>query len=317
MELLNPPTFRPKSAKQLSPGAAWRRRIVWTQRARHLTQGIFVGLILYSSLLHQRATEDGTTASIDALCPFGGIETLWRTLSTGQYIPKTHQSNVILLIALAIATFIAGGAFCGWVCPFGAVQDFLTSVRRKLRLPEIRVPSRLDRILRYGRYLVLGLILYQTIITVKLWFADFDPYRTLFGLGWLFEFNPVVEGTAYVTTVVVLVLSLFVERAWCRYACPLGGAISLLGKFSLLRIRRTDMACKGCSLCERPCPVKLPVATATVISSDCIGCLACVDTCPRHDALNVKLAPVWLDFIRAIRQRFLHTKTAKEVSHAR
>jgi ferredoxin len=69
----------------------------------------------------------------------------------------------------------------------------------------------------------------------------------------------------------------------------------LLGKFSLLRIRRTDTACKGCSLCERPCPVKLPVATATVISSDCIGCLACVDTCPRHDALSVKLAPAWLD----------------------
>lgn len=116
------------------------------------------------------------------------------------------------------------------------------------------------------------------------------------------------------TTVVVLVLSLFVERAWCRYACPLGGAISLLGKFCLLRIRRTDSACKGCSLCERPCPVKLPVATATVISSDCIGCLACVDTCPRHDALGVKLAPVWLDFMRSTGRRLL--RNTKEVFHA-
>jgi polyferredoxin len=161
---------------------------------------------------------------------------------------------------------------------------------------------------------VLGLILYQTIVAVKLWFADFDPYRTLFGLNWLFEFNPVVEGTAYVITVLVLILSLFVERAWCRYACPLGGAISLIGKFSLFRIRRTESACKGCSLCERPCPVKLPVATATVISSNCIGCLACVDTCPRHDALNLKLAPVWLDVIPALRQRRLNAQ--KEVSHA-
>jgi ferredoxin len=60
--------------------------------------------------------------------------------------------------------------------------------------------------------------------------------------------------------------------------------------------------------------VKLPVATATVISSNCIGCLACVDTCPRHDALNLKLAPVWLDVIPALRQRRLNAQ--KEVSHA-
>ena len=314
MEMLHSPTIRPKPVKKSTPAAAWRKRIAWTQRIRHISQGIFVGLILYSSVLHHFSTTDGTTASIDALCPFGGIETVWQTLTTGQYVPKTHQSNVIMLIALVLGTLVAGGAFCGWVCPFGAVQDFLTWIRRKLHLPQIQVPARLDSILRYGRYLVLGLILYQTIVMVKLWFADVDPYRTLFGLTWLFEFNPAVEGLAYVITVVVLILSLFVERAWCRYACPLGGAISLLGKFSLLRIRRTESACKGCSLCERSCPVNLPVATATVISSNCIGCMACVDTCPRHDALSLKLAPVWLDFIPAIRRRLANSK--KEVSHA-
>ncbi len=300
--------------KLSKPAASWRKQIAWTQRMRHLSQGIFVGLILYTSLLHNLAVEDGTTASIDALCPFGGIETLWQAASTGQYIPKTHQSNVILLLALALGTFLAGGVFCGWVCPFGAVQDFLAWVRRKLHLPQITVPERLDRILRYGRYLMLGLILYQTIIVVKLWFADFDPYRTLFGLSWLFDFNPTVEGIAYITTIAVLVASLFVERAWCRYACPLGGAISLMGRFSLLRIRRSEEGCKGCSLCERPCPVKLPVATASVISSDCIGCLACVDTCPRHGALEVKLAPTWLDTLNRLRTRI--TKRTEKVSHA-
>ncbi|MEP7284822.1 MAG: 4Fe-4S binding protein [Chloroflexota bacterium] len=168
METLQPPTIRLKPIKQPTPTVAWRNRIVWTQRIRHITQGIFVALILYSSVIHHFATDDGTTAPIDALCPFGGLETLWRALSTGQYVPKTHQSNVILLIALVLGTLVAGGAFCGWVCPFGAVQDFLTWVRRKLHLPEIQVPARLDRILCYGRYLVLGLILYQTIVAVKL-----------------------------------------------------------------------------------------------------------------------------------------------------
>lgn len=285
--------------KPLSPALRYRRRIVWTQRARRISQLAFAAFIVYSSVAHQLATEDGARASLDALCPFGGLETAWRFLSTGgQYVPKTHASNLILLGGLLAATLIAGSAFCGWVCPFGFVQDLLTHLRRRLHLPAIQVPRRLDRILRYGRYVMLGLILYQTIVSVKLWFAAIDPYRTLFGLDWLFEFQPAVAWAAYLSLAITLVSSLFVERAWCRYACPLGGALSLVGKFSLLRIRRSEAGCKGCSICARPCPVKLPVDTAKVISSDCIGCLECVDTCPRPGALEVKLAPVWLDPFR-------------------
>jgi NapH/MauN family ferredoxin-type protein len=305
----------PPAPKRQSPAAsAYRSRIVRTQRIRHLTQFIFAGLIIYTSILHHLATTDGSTASIDALCPFGGLETAWKYLSSaGQFVPKTHQSNLVLLAGLLLGTLIAGGAFCGWICPFGAVQDLLTAIRRKLHIREIQVPARLDRVLRYGRYIVLATILYQTILTVKLWFASYDPYRTLFGLDWLFAFNPAVEGTAYVITISVLVASLFVERAWCRYACPLGGAISLVSKFSLLRIRRSESACKSCALCTRPCSVKLPVATARIMSSDCIGCLACVDTCPRQDTLDVKLAPAWIDVLQSLRKQ--PARQQVEVSH--
>ncbi len=157
----------------LPPAAARRRRMAWTQRLRHLIQFAFGAFIIITSLTHNLAVEDGTTASIDALCPFGGIETVWRVLSTGgQYVPKTHASNVILLFGLLFGTLIAGGAFCGWICPFGAVMDLLTWLRRKLHIREVQVSPKVDRILRYGRYLMLALILYQTIALVKLWFAD-------------------------------------------------------------------------------------------------------------------------------------------------
>ncbi len=275
--------------KPLTSAQARLSRMAFTQRLRHLTQFAFAAFILYLSVVHNLATEDGTTASIDALCPFGALETAWRFISSGgQFVSKTHWSNLVLGIGLLIGVLLAGGAFCSWVCPFGATMDLLTAIRRKLRLPEIHVPARWDRILRWGRYAMLALILYQTIVTVKLWFAAFDPYRTLFGLGWLFEFNLAENWIAYVALGVILAASLFVERAWCRYACPLGGAISLLGKFSILRIRREGSECKTCAVCDKPCPVKLPVATATTISSDCIGCLACVDACPRPGALEVK-----------------------------
>jgi NapH/MauN family ferredoxin-type protein len=282
--------------KDASPAAKYRRRIIWTQRIRHISQLAFGLFIIYNSIAHNLSGEDGAVPSIDALCPFGGMETLWRYVSSGgQFIPKTHLSNLVLFVGLIIGTVIAGSAFCGWVCPFGALQDLINTLRKRLRIPEVVVPEKLDRILRYGRFVMLAIVLYQTISLVKLWFADVDPYRTIFGLGWLFEFDLLLNWPAYIVAVAILVGSFFVERAWCRYLCPLGGLLSIVGKFSLLRIRREESTCKSCNLCTRPCPVKLPVATADVISSDCIGCLACVDTCPRHGVLEVKLAPVWLD----------------------
>lgn len=269
-------------------GASWSR----TRILRRLTQAGFFLFIIISSIRHNVVTTQHL-ASIDAYCPFGGFETLWRWISSGGlYVQKTHQSNLILMLGLVAGVILAGGAFCGWVCPFGALQDLLNWVRRTLRLPEIPVPARLDRALTYGRYLTLAGILYATVETVKLWFADYDPYRTIFSLGWLFEFNLAEHWPAYVVALTIIVGALVIPRFWCRYLCPLGGAISLLGNLSLLRIRRTETDCAGCAVCNTPCPVKIDVARAApAVSADCIGCLECVDACPRQGALSVTLGP--------------------------
>jgi polyferredoxin len=280
-----------------------RRPISRTQLVRRIVQASFLGFIVFAALRHN-LFEEATSASIDALCPFGGVETLWTWITTGAFVPKTHPSNFVLLIGLLLATIASGAAFCGWICPFGTLQDALTWLRERARIPAIHVPQQLDRWLRYGRYVTLALILYMTISTVKLWFANYDPYRTIFGLGWIFEFNAVEQWPAYTIALAILGASFFIPRFWCKYTCPLGGALSLLSHVSLLRIRRTESACKGCALCARPCPVGIEVEKANpLVSTNCIGCLECVETCPRHGALEVAFMPKhWLDSLRGSTQ---------------
>ena len=284
-------------SKRVTPPKRAARRRSRTQFIRRLVQVAFVLVILAASIRHALFEDTITAASLDALCPFGGLETLWRTWTSGELVPKTHPSNLVLGLGLLLATLSVGAAFCGWICPFGTLQDGLTWLRTRLRLPELTVPAKLDRWLRYGRFVTLGLILYMTIYTTTLWFADYDPYRTLFSLGWLTEFNLADQWPAYVVLGVVLVLSFFIPRFWCKYTCPLGGALSLLGHVSLLRIGRSAPSCRGCALCETPCPVGIEVAKADpMVSPNCIGCLACVDACPRHGALEVKFVPaLWFE----------------------
>lgn len=275
---------------------AYRRRmraIRGLHRRRRLVQLGVVVLVVAAAVRHQVETSSGAP-SVDALCPFGALETLWTALTAGTFISKTHPSNIVVGVGLLAAALLSGNAFCGWICPFGAVQDALHWVKRKLHLPTLKVPPRVDRVLRHGRYVVLVVVLVASATTLKLVFESYDPYATLFGLSWLFTSDLAARWLALAILVAVLAASMLVERAWCRYLCPLGGALSLLGRFSVLRLRRNASACTDCALCNRPCPVGLDVAKAApTVSPDCIGCLECVASCPKAGALEVTAALPW------------------------
>ncbi|MEI2826703.1 MAG: 4Fe-4S binding protein [Dermatophilaceae bacterium] len=286
------PLPTPTSRTPRKPTAYQRRMkaIGALHHRRYAVQLAITTLVVIAAARHQRESSSGAP-SVDALCPFGAVESLWTWLTTDRLLPKIHPSTMIVGLGLLISVLLAGNAFCGWICPFGTVQDLLHRAKRALHLPDVTVPPRLDRILRYGRFVTLAAILGMSATTATLWFSGFDPYLTLFSLHWLFAPDLSTMWPALIVLGVVLIASLLVERAWCRYLCPLGGVLSVLGHLSIVRIRRSSAACTGCNLCVKPCPVGLDVAAASpAVSTDCIGCLECVASCPKGGALVVSAA---------------------------
>ncbi|MBN2873894.1 MAG: 4Fe-4S binding protein, partial [Spirochaetales bacterium] len=132
--------------------------------------------------------------------------------------------------------------------------------------------------LRYLRYLVLAWVLYATAVTGTLIFADYDPYYTLFN----FWASDVALG-GVVILILTLILTLFVERPFCKYACPYGAFQGLFNLIRVFGIKRVEASCIHCQACDRACPMNITVSTAgTVRDHQCISCLRCTseDACP-------------------------------------
>lgn len=281
---------------------------------QHMRLAVQLGFFAFIAMLvirHGLVPEGAAirAPSPEAYCPFGGVETLYRTVTaalTGsgalRFINHARLSNLVVLIALLVTAVVLKSSFCGWICPFGTLQEWIMGFSRFLqrKVPALRRLAKaarahpqpgllaLDRRLRWLKYGVLALILYYTIAVGKMVFRAYDPYAALIALP---------EGIiwpAFAILIAVVVLGFFVERPWCRYLCPLSPVIGLFGKLAPVKIERTSTFCKRCNICEVRCPVGLPVASANRITAvDCNNCLKCIEVCPRGGALDLRLRWPW------------------------
>lgn len=270
---------------------AQKKRSVWIRRTVQIVFFILIALGAVNHTLVERGIEIPLlgSASLHALCPFGGVVTLWRFVTTGRLVRQIHESSMVLLgLTLALA-LLFGPVFCGWVCPFGSFQEWLGRIGAKLfkRRYNNFIPKKVDKWLGLLRYAVLAWAVYMTSVTGVLVFKDYDPYYALFSL-WTGE----VALSGYLALALVVVLGLFVERPFCKYACPMGALLGLSNVLRIFGIKRAAASCIDCKACDRACPMNIEVSLAgRVVDPRCISCGECLSerACPVPATIELKL----------------------------
>lgn len=215
-------------------------------------------------------------------CPVGALQAI---LGGGAGRFSFYVLGLIMLFGVVLGRLI-----CGFLCPFGFVQDLL----HKIPVPKLRVAPRVDKPLRWLKYLV-GIVLVVALPMVVAGAAGLaSPYfckwlcpaGTLGGaiplmlmneglrasVGFLFNWKMAI-------LIAVVAASMFIYRPFCKYLCPLGAFYGLFNKFAFFQMHLDKDKCINCKKCEKVCKMQVPV-TENINHSECIRCGDCKRVCP-------------------------------------
>lgn len=210
----------------------------------------------------------------------------------------------ILWCAVAAALIFWGrGVYCGWLCPFGAIQELINMVAKFFKVPQIKIPWHLHELMWPIKYMIFlglfGLSLYSLPMAER--YAEFEPFKTVIILKFVREWPFVIYA------LLLLSIGLFVERFYCRYLCPLGAALAIPGRMRINDWLKRYRDCGSpCHRCANDCMVQAIHPEGHINVNECLYCLHCQELyrddeqCPvmikarvRHEKLMA--SPISLD----------------------
>ncbi len=211
----------------------------------------------------------------------GGQLTIVNLLNIAQSVGRDFDLGFFLVEPLifiitafvAIGLFLWGRAiFCGWLCPFGALQELLNNIAVALRIPQLKIPVAIHERLISVKYLIflglLGLTFYSFDLAIA--GTNVEPFKTAI----IFRFDAPAAAVAY--AVGLLAIGLFVERFYCRFICPLGAGLAILGRFRMFDwLKRRPECGNPCHRCEKVCPTGAIKPSGEIDMNECFYCLDC------------------------------------------
>ena len=219
---------------------------------------------------------------------FAAVGNIVSCIYKGNISWESVKYSVWMLLATVPATVLVGRFFCGFFCSFGAVQDLLWLGSHRLRalFPGKRNLKKADRIFRFAKYAVLFyfiIFVWSGVTAVKtagLWqvFGQYVSFGHWPGLKLLLSVGGVL-------LLLIFIGSLFVQRFFCRYFCPMGAIYSLISQTSFLKIDKPRKECGKCHLCTSKCTMGMDLTKKDRIAGgECISCQKCVSWCPKGNA---------------------------------
>ncbi len=179
----------------------------------------------------------------------------------------------ILWFAVAAALLFWGrGAYCGWLCPFGALQELTNQIARKLRIPQWTLPWGLHERLWPVKYMIFLGLFGVSLVSIEQaeHLAEIEPFKTAIILKFMRAWPFVAYAAA------LLMAGLFVERFYCRYLCPLGAALAIPARLRMFDwLKRYHECGNPCQTCANQCPVQAIHPTGEINPNECIDCLHC------------------------------------------
>jgi NosR/NirI family nitrite reductase transcriptional regulator len=291
LDLKRPAEAPPPKTVADDPFEAWR--VVWEEKAPQLAILTVMLTVLFAVLYVSGPLVRQPKAFRGFRLAFLGATLIWLGWIAGaqlsvvqvvaflQALRTDFQWQVFLLdpVVFVLWAFLAltllfwgRGVYCGWLCPFGALQEFVNLGARRLKIRQLEIPWEVHERLWPIKYLfligIVGLSLQEMASAFRL--AEVEPFKTAITLHFLRPWPFVLYVLA------ILVAGLFVERVFCRYLCPLGAALSLPTRFKIFDwlIRRPQCG-RECRLCAVTCTVQAIDPIGRINANECIYCLRC------------------------------------------
>lgn len=243
----------------------WQHRISRNSRGFHLFRaGFLLFTLVFIGLYAQ--------GQLSVVNIFTLLLALWKNFDIQVFL----MDPVIFMLwsFTFVSLFIWGrGVFCGWLCPFGALQEMLGWIAKRLHISQWKISDSSHRRLQWLKYLILiGLVptaFYSLTLAERL--AEVEPFKTSITLFFVRSWPFVLYA------MFLLGLGLFVHKFYCRYVCPLGAGLAMLGKFHLFSwLKRIDPCGKPCQHCKNHCEIGAIKRDGRIDYGECIQCLECI-----------------------------------------